>query len=263
VRGALACAFSLALLCEARADVILSAEALNTALKAMQRLKQEIDAGGASIKRAEALFQLGVQADALASLLSDEVVAHGMQEKPLIDLALSRTKELGVAIAYNDEKAKFFYDGDAFREYLERAPRGPRASDACFWIVENEFYRSSAKDPTGLLAASERKQAFLRRYPRFAKSADVAVFLAIDYRDLYRHYQDAGDAARRDRYREKARAQFRRVVRTYRGTEQAKIAEEMLRRFDAEVRTREGGGAGGAAQSRSAPALSRPLKDLA
>ena len=225
---------------DARADVILSAEALNTALKTIERLQRQIPSG-APVARAEALFQLGAEADRLAVLLNDEVAAHGMQEKPLIDLALDRTREIGIAITYNREKEKFFYDGAAFREYLKQAPRGPRAAEAAFWTLENEFYRSSPGDAPSLLAAAERKQAFLRRYPRFKLAADVGVWLAIDYRDLYRHYQEAGDAANRDRFRELARAQFGRVARSFHGTEQGKIAAEMLRRFEAEVRTREGG----------------------
>lgn len=233
-RGAAGLVLALALAGDARADVILSAEALNTALKKMQRLQQ---AGGG----AERVFQLGVEADALVTLLNDEVAAHGMQEKPLIDLALSRTAELGIAIAYNKEKEKFFYDGAAFRQYLKQAPRGRRAAEASFWLVESEFYQSSPGDPAALLAASEHKQAFLRRHPRFKLAADVGVFLAIDYRDLYRHYQEKGDAAGCDRFRELARTQFRGIARRFRGSEQGKIAEEMLRRFEAEVRTREGG----------------------
>jgi TolA-binding protein len=223
-----------------RADVILSGEALNAALKTLQRLRQQSETGAAK-PRAEALFQVGVQGDALTTLLNDEVTAHGMQEKGLIDLALSRARESGVHIAWTAEKRKFFYDGAAFEQCLKLAPNGPRAALAGFWLLENEFYRSRAEDAASLLAATERKKAFLQRYPRFKAAGDVAVFLAIDYRDLYRHYQAQGDAAQRDRFKELARAQFRDVMRRFPNSEPAKIAEQMLRRFEAELRTREGG----------------------
>lgn len=239
MRRPLGAALVLALAAGAPADVILSAEGLNTALKRMERLQQQI-ADGSAKERAAALFQLGVEAHALATLLNDEVAAHGSQEKGLIDLGLKRAKEAGVEIAYNTQKQQFFYDGAAFQRYLSGAP-GERAAEAAFWLLENEFYQSSPEAPEALVAAAANKQAFLRRYPRFAAAADVNVFLAIDYRDLYRHYRGAGDAAKRDRFRELARTQFRSIVRRFRGTEQAKIAEEMLRRFEEEVRSREGG----------------------
>jgi len=223
------------------ADVILSAEALNAALKKLQRLQQQTGAG-ATKQRAEALFQLGVEGDALTTLLNDEVTAHGMQEKGLIDLGLSRARESGVQITWTAEKRKFFYDGAAFEQCLKLAPNGSRAALAAFWLLENEFYRSRAEDAASLLAATERKKAFLQRYKHFKAAGDVAVFLAIDYRDLYRHYQAQGDAGQRDHYRELARAQFRSVVRRFPGTEAAKIADEMLRRFDAEAKSRENDG---------------------
>lgn len=230
MRWLLLAALALGMAAGVRADVILSAEGLNTALKKMERLQQQ---------GAPGLCELGVEAHALAALLNDEVAAHGSQEKGLIDLGLKRAKEIGVEIAYNKEKQQFFYDGAAFKRYLSETPRGGRAAEAAFWLVENEFYQSSPEAPEALVAASENKKAFLRRYPRFAAAADVNVFLAIDYRDLYRHYQAAGDAAKRERFRGLARAQFKSVARRFPGTEPAKIAEEMLRRFDAEARTRE------------------------
>lgn len=225
----------------ARADVILSAGSLNTALKKLQRLQQEI-AAAAAPRRAEALFELGVEADALATHLNDEVAAHGMQEKTLLDLALVRAGEVGVAIAWSADKQRFFYDGAAFATYLARSPKGPRAPEASFWAVENEFYKSSPDAPEALVAAAGHKKEFLARYPKFALAADVEVFLAIDYRDLYRHHQQAGDAAAAGRFRELARRQFKGVVTRFAGSEQARIAAEMLERFEKEVRTRETGG---------------------
>jgi hypothetical protein len=241
--AALGTALVLALGPRAAADVILSAEALNAALKKLQRLERQA-AEGPPRARADALFEQGRESDALTALLNDEVAGHGMQEKALIDLALARTAEIGVAIAFDAEKKKFFYDGAAFRRYVQAVPRGARAAEASFWLVENEFYQSRPSDPVALRAAAERKKEFLRRFPRFVLAADVGVFLAIDYRDLYRHYQAAGDTANRDRFRALARAQYAGVARRFKGTEQGKIAEEMGRRFEAEVRTREGGGRG-------------------
>lgn len=224
----------------ARADVILTAEALNSSLKNMERLRLR-SAAGAAREGAESLFELGVAADALVALMNDEVAAHGMQEKALLDLGRQRAREIGVAIAWNAAKQRFFYDGEAFASYLARAPRGARVAEASFWMVENEFYGSSPDQPEALLAAAQRKREFLRRFPKFTLAADVAVFLAIDYRDLYRHYQEQGDAARRGRFLEQAKRQFREVMERHPGSDQARIAAEMLERLLAEARARQGG----------------------
>src|SRR5207249_3766667 len=110
-RNALLASFLLLAVATAtHADIILSATILNTTLKTLERLKQRA-ANGTESQRTDALFQTGVEADRLASLINGEIASHGMQERELIDLAVSRTKELGIAISYHREKKKFFYDG--------------------------------------------------------------------------------------------------------------------------------------------------------
>jgi hypothetical protein len=215
------------------ADVILTAENLNSSLKKMERLQQQT--AGTATERSDAVFALGLEGDALATLLSDEVIAHGMQEKPLIDLALARTKELGVAITYNREKRKFFYDGAGFRRYLEMAPAGRHAAQASFKMLEGDFYQSTAGDIDRVLAAAERKKAFLARYPKFQLNVEVTLMLAIDYRDLFLHYDAREDGKNRTRYRDLVRQQFRLVMRRFPGTEQADIARKLLQRFDEQL----------------------------
>lgn len=218
-----------------QADVILSATAVNDTLKKMQRLRQTLASASGSA-RGEPLFQLGVEADALASLINDEVAAHGSQEKPLIDLAVSRTRELGVLITYDAGKKKFFYDNAAFREYLGMAPRSAHAAEAAFKLIEGDFFRSAATDTDAILAAAERKRAFLRQHRAFAAAVDVHMMLSVDYRDLYRHYLATGNAANRDRYRDLARQQLRLLMKSFPDSEQAEIARRMLQRFDQELR---------------------------
>src|SRR5262249_9335782 len=155
----------------ARADVIMSAPALNATLKTMEKLTRQT-ATAAKAERDAAWFGLGVEADGLASLMNLEVESHGMQERELLDLALSRTKELGVAIAYNREKKKFFYDGAAFAEYVKSAPRGAHAADAEFKLMSYRFYQSSAADAAALVAAVDDTKRFLARYPRFRDAAE-------------------------------------------------------------------------------------------
>jgi len=212
----------------ARADVIMSAPALNATLKTMERLQRE-SASQKVDERTEALFRLGAEADSLASLMNREVESHGMQERELLDLALSRTKELGIGIAYHRDKKTFFYDGAAFLDYLKAAPRGARAAAAEFTLLSYQFYQSPATDIRSLTAAAEAKQRFLARHPTFESNAAMRLYLAVDYRDLGLRYDEAQDAASAAKYKRLARAECERIVRQYPRSEQAGAARQMLR----------------------------------
>ena len=210
------------------ADVIMSAPALNATLKTLERLKGET-AGTDAAARAEALFQLGAEADALAATMNLEVESHGMQERELLDLALARTKELGVGIAYNRTRKKFFYDGAAFAGYVQIAPRGRRAAAAEFKLISYQFYQSSAADIAAVRAAVATTKAFLARHPVFEENAEVRLYLAVDYRDLFRLYTEVHDVRHAKMYRRLARAECLRIRRQYPDTDQADAARQLLR----------------------------------
>ena len=218
-----------------RADIIMSAEGLNATLKKMERLKQTIE-NGPERERPDAWFQLATEGDALATLINAEVASHGMQERELIDLALSRTKELGVRVAYNREKKKFFYDGAGFQQYLALAPQGGHVAEAEFALLSYQFYQSSGTDPAAVTAAAAAKQRFLTRYPKFKDNAELSLFLAVDYRDLYRHYRQAHDATNAEKYRLLTRREYQRIAREYPGSEQASAARQLLQRFEEETK---------------------------
>ena len=215
----------------AAADVIMTAAGLNATLKKMERLSQQITSGD-NVAR----FQLGVEADGLAALMNREVESHGMDERALIDLALNRTKELGVSIAYRRDKKKFFYDGAAFRDYLAAAPNGAHAADAEFALLSYQFYQSGATGPAQLLAAADSTKRFIARYPAYKGNGELSLFLAVDYRDLYRHYAAAHERPSAEKYRALTRAEYMRIARRYAGTEQADTARQLLRRFDEETK---------------------------
>ena len=227
-RAAAAAAGILLVAAAARADVIMSASGLNATLKAMENLKRQT-AADANPQRDEALFQLGAEADGLATVMNREVESHGMQERELLDLALGRTKELGVGVAYNRDKKKFFYDGAAFADYLKEAPRGSHAAAAEFKLLSYRFYQSSSTDIPALTAAADDKKRFLARYPGFEANAELRLYLAVDYRDLHRRYLEARDHANAARYRQLARAECLRIARRYPRTEQADAARQLLR----------------------------------
>jgi TolA-binding protein len=221
------------------ADIIMSAAGLNDSLKRMTRLTEEI-ATSPQPARAAALFALGVEADGLASLMNREVEAHGIQERQLIELALSRTKELGIAIQYNKEKKKFFYDGDGFTRYLVEAPNGAHAAEAEFQLLAYQFYQSAGTDAAALENAAAAKRRFVARYPKFKGNPELRLYLAIDYRDLYHVYRNAHDAARTEEYFQRTRSELQRIVNSYPGTEQAVTASQLLRRLDEEHRQTSG-----------------------
>ena len=212
----------------ARADVIMSAPQLNATLKTMERLKRET-AGDASAARQEAWFRLGAEADGLASIMNLEVESHGMQERGLLDLALDRTKELGIAVAYDRDKKKFFYDGAAFAEYLKEAPRRAHAAEAEFKLLSYRFYQTPATDVAALTAAADATKGFLARHQRFAANAEVRLYLAVDYRDLHRKCLEMRDSVNAEKWRRLARAECLRIARQFPHTEQADAARQLLR----------------------------------
>jgi hypothetical protein len=228
-RDTLSAAFAFLLVATAaRADVIMSAAALNSTLTEMEKLQRETTSQ-VPREREEALFRLASEADALASIMNLEVESHGMQERELLDLALRRTKELGVGIAYNRDKKQFFYDGAAFEGYLKAAPRGSHAAAAEFKLLSYGFYQSSASDIPALTAAAETTKQFLVRYPTFEANAEVRLYLAVDYRDLHRRYTEARENRQAAKYRELAREECLRIERQYPKTDQADAARQLLR----------------------------------
>lgn len=218
----------------ADADVVLSAEKLNAALKQMQRLQPggENSTGAAS---ANAVFALGEEASVLAELMSREVAAHGRQQQPMLDLALRRTSSLGVDIAWSTDHERYFYDGAAYRRYLQLAPGGPHAAESMFRVLWYDFYHAAADEHAVLVAQAAYKKEFLRRFPDFGKAAEAGLFLAIDYRDLWRDCREIEAEDCDGRYFALARDQFRRVTVEHAGTDEAEIASRLLRRFEAEA----------------------------
>lgn len=218
----------------AGADVVLSAEKLNAALKQMQRMRLvEGDTTGAAA--ADSVFALGEEASALARLMSREVAVHGRQQQPMLDLALRRTSAMGIDIAWSADHERYFYDGDAYRRYLQLAPEGPHAAESMFRIVWYDFYHAAAGDHAALVAQVAYIKEFLRRFPDFPKTAEVGLFLAIDYRDLWRNCRESEAQDCDGRHLSLAREQFRRVTVEHTGTDEAKIASRLLRRFEMEA----------------------------
>jgi hypothetical protein len=184
---------------------------------------------------ADAVFTLGEEARALADLMSKEVAAHGWQQKPMLELALRRTAALGVHIAWSAAHQRFFYDGEAYRRYLEAAPEGMHAADSMFQLLWYDFYQAETADHAALVAQAAYAKEFLRRFPDSANAAEAGLFLAINYRDLWRGCRQSTAEDCDGRYAALAREQFRRVATEHAGSDQSEIASRLLQRFDMEA----------------------------
>ena len=123
----------------AAADIFLTAENLNSSLKDMQRLQRQLH-NEAGQDHSEIIYQLGVEADSLAKLLTDEVAAHGPQNEGLISLALERTEKIGINISWYGQNQSFYYDGSAFEQYLQASPEGQHVADSLYRQIKRNFY---------------------------------------------------------------------------------------------------------------------------
>jgi hypothetical protein len=215
-------------------EVILTAENLNTSLKEMQRNNILFEKSALG-DQPEHLFRLGVAASEMAMLLTKEVSVYGMQQKGLIDLALERTREFGVEIVWFPEKGRFIYNGAAYRQYLQFAPDGAHAAESTFRLLEIEFFQSVGDDVVSLLASTERKLAYLAQFPDYEQTPEIGLLLALDYRDLWRLYQQKDEVDTARKFSENTLDQYRWVIDHYPGTRHARVATGLLDRFESEL----------------------------
>lgn len=215
-------------------EIILTSDNLNEALKQMQRYRQQME-NAEPATRADALYHTGVLAKDLAAVLSEEVALYDSQQGGLIQLALDRSRELDVNIDWVADKKRFIYDGNAFKEYGKLAPAGTYAGDSAYFLLETEFVLVAPDDPAALQQAAEHKKEYLQQFAKHDRAAEVALLLAIDYRDLWRLSRAAGNTDTELRYRDQTRNQFRYVIENYPGGRQAKIASGLQTRFEAEL----------------------------
>ena len=226
--------FVMVMAANSQSDIFLTSENLNSALKKMQRLQLKIQ-DNKSVDKDQTFYLLGVEADTLAKLLTDEVSAHGAENESLINLALDRAGDINVMIKWFGRNKRFFYNADAFKQYLDISPNGENAAESNFRVIEWEFYLSETTGLDSLLKASQKKQDFLQRFPDFGNKSEVGLYLAIDYRDLWRHYRKSGDNDTANQYQEITRQQISNIAEKYQDTETGDIAGRLLERFQREL----------------------------
>ena len=179
----------------------------------------------------EAVYDLGEKVEAVVALLDQDVDAHGPDDL-LARLVVGRLRTYGVHVRYGDPARRHAYDLAAFREYLSRAPDGPRAAAAWFRLLARSFHDSVGADPSRLedadvgavARAAAEEERFLARYPADVRAKEVRFFLAVDYYRLSR----SDRPARRARYVRLGREALELLRARYPGTMEARTAEALL-----------------------------------
>ncbi len=158
-----------------------------------------------------------------------------MDQQSLLDEAVSRAAGLGVEIAWSEDHQRYFYMGSAYRRYLELVPEGLNAANSRYHLIETGFYRGNAENREELAARTAIESDFLRRYPKFGNAGRVAMFLAIDYRDLWRTCRATDDHECADRYAKLNRDHLEAVSARYADGKTGELARALLQRFEAEI----------------------------
>lgn len=216
-------------------DVILSADTADAVLKELRLLAAQIHDSNNLPAQISAIFALGIEATTLAGLLSREVAAHGEQDILLVDTTVRGAAEVDVVIHWSGEHQRYYYDGAAFRRYLELAPSGSHAADCWFRIIEKSFYFSGELDRDSLAFAAAQKQDFLTNYPSYEKADMIGIYLSIDYRDLWRGCRETGDRECAARYLDLAQETLQGIASDYSDMNSGDIAARMLLRVEKEM----------------------------
>jgi len=225
----------LALSLSAHSDIILSADDADNIVRELHFLTSQIHGSYDLPTQSFAAYALGLEAAALAELLSKDVAAHGDPDDLMIATTVQGAAEVGVVIHWSSEHQRYYYEGAAFRRYLELAPGGSHAADCWFRIIDQGFYYSKDLDRDSLVAAAAQKQDFLTNYPSYEKADRIGIYLSIDYRDLWRGCRDTGDRECSARYLDLAQETLQGISSNYSDTNSGDVAARMLMRIEKEM----------------------------
>ena len=165
-----------------RADYVMGPAEVNASLKKMARARTSLREGAAGSVRAEALLSLAAEAEDLTAMINSELAAHGFDQRPLIDLAVQRSAELGVRIYLDASTQGYAYDRAALVEYLELQPHGPKAAEARFLVLERAF---GERDPTDEAALTKLvREAGALRAIDGDMACELDYFVAMSYMNL-------------------------------------------------------------------------------
>lgn len=219
----------------AHAHIPLSPAILDNAFEDIEQAQATADAETGTAERAAAIHDLALKASGLMLLLNQEIQLHGMDQQSLLDEAVSGAAGLGIEITWSEDHQRYFYTGRAYRRYLELMPDGLYAANSRYHLIETGFYRGDAGNREELAARTAIESDFLRRHPEFSNAGRVAMFLAIDYRDLWRTCRAADDFECMDRYAQLNRDHLAAVSARYADSKTGELARTLQQRFEAEI----------------------------
>ena len=219
----------------AHAHIPLSPAILDDAIEDIEQAQATVDAETETAKKAAAIYALAISANSLMTLLNQEIQLYGMDQQYLLDEGIARAAGLGIEITWSEDHQRYFYTGGAYRRYLELMPDGLYAANSRYHLIETGFYRGNAENREDLVARTAMESDFLHRYPEFGNAGRVAMFLGIDYRDLWRTCRAADDFECMDRYAKLNRDHLAAVSDRYADSKTGELARTLLQRFEAEV----------------------------
>lgn len=219
----------------AHAHIPLSASILNDAFEELEQAQAIADQETEPAAKAAAIYDFALKATDLMSLLNQEIQLHGSDQQELLDEAVSIAAGIGIEMTWSADHQRYFYSGGAYRHYLQLQPDGLNAANSRYHLIETGFYRGNAENRAELVARATVESDFLRRHPKFGKAGRVAMFLAIDYRDLWRVCRSSNDRECADDYAKRNREHLETVSARYADAKTGELARTFLQRFETEV----------------------------
>ncbi len=214
---------------------ILEPEVVQGILLDITRFHKESREGTTPEARLEALYELGQKVHGLVELMNKDIGAHGFSDL-FARLIVRRLHEYGIQVQFVERMNQYAYDLAAFREYLDRAPKGERAADVRYRLIADAFYRTLSMDSPGmfngnlegLVRAVAEEEEFLKDFPDDKRAREVHLFRATDYYRLFRNSRDRVEA---ERYEGLALEALGGVVARYGGSPEARAAEGLLEKL--------------------------------
>ena len=219
----------------AYAHIPLTPAILNDAFEELEQAQAAADRETGKTEKAAAIYDFAIKATDLMTLLNQEIQLHGKEQQELLDEAVAVAAELGIEITWSEAHQRYFYTGNAYRQYLELVPDGINAANSRYHLIETGFYRGDAENREELETRAAMESDFLRRFPEYGNAGRVAMFLAIDYRDLWRLCHATEDRECADRYAQRNREHLAAIADRYADGKTGEMARTLLQRFEAEI----------------------------
>lgn len=176
------------------------------------------------------LYGYGITADSLAELVSRESTENKPEEKQLIKKELRERLIKSKIIECSDPKCeRHIYKGYAYKELLEKYPKGEYADDAEYkliWVYVNSIYEWEG-EPDYPLEELKRWKGFLDKYPHSNLKPQVLFRIGYLQRVLYEIYESLGESTAEE-YRTLAMETYSKLKNDYPSTEEGKKAQSLL-----------------------------------